>query len=169
VENKRQLAGFVVPLLTAARFETNFMGGKAPQLARLQRLAQLQARARRCGYQDAQRQENCDHLDRIATLLEARAKVLESIEAKPGSPVEKAQTVLRLVTGGLLTEGRLSTKARDMIVAYLGRPGFLTGDIAQTAAGSGAPANADAAMATLIETLGKAGITAETGLKSIAA
>ena len=169
VENKRQLAGFVVPLLTAASFETHFMGGKAPPLARLQRLAQLQARARRCGFQDAQRQEICDHLDRIASLLEARAKVLESIEAKPGSPVEKAQTVLRLVTGGLLTEGRLSTKARDMIVAYLGRPGFLTGYIAQTAAGSGAPANADAAMATLIETLGKAGITAETGLKSIAA
>jgi hypothetical protein len=168
VENKRQLATFVAPLLTAASFESYFMAGKAPPLARLQRLAQLQARVRRSGFQEAQRREMADHLDRIASLLESRARVLESIEAKPGSPVEKATTVLRLVTGGLLTEGGLSAKARDMIVGYLGRPGFLTGYMAQTATGSEKP-NADAAMATLMETLGKAGITAETGLKSIAA
>jgi hypothetical protein len=40
----------------------------------------------------------------------------------------------------------------------------LTGYIAQSA-----PASADGAMAELMQTLGKAGITAETGLKNIAA
>jgi hypothetical protein len=169
VENKRQLATFVLPLVTASSFETYFIAAKSPPLARIQRLAQLQARLRRTGFPDAQRQEIADHMDRIAGLVEARAKVLDSIEAKPGSAADKATTILRLVTGNMLTEGKLSARAREMIVGYLGRPGFLTGYIAQAAHQGGPAPTADAAMATLMETLGKAGINAETGLKSIAA
>ena len=37
--------------------------------------------------------------------MEARGKLFESIEARTASPVEKAQTLLRLATGGILTEG----------------------------------------------------------------
>ncbi|MBL6939089.1 MAG: hypothetical protein ISS15_18645 [Alphaproteobacteria bacterium] len=169
IENKRHLGTFVLPLVTAANFETHFLNAKTPPLARIQRLAQLQARLRRTGLPDAQRQELANHLDRIANLVEIRAKVLESIEGKPTSAADKATTVLRLMTGNMLTEGKLSARARDMVVGYLGRPGFLTGYIAQ-AANQGNPApSPDAAMATLMETLGKAGINAETGLRSIAA
>jgi len=168
IENKRQLATVVIPLLTAASFETYFMNGKTPPLARMQRLAQLQGRVRRTGFQDAQREEIADHLDRVACLLEARARVFESVDAKPVSPVDKATTMLKLCTGNMLTEGRLSTKARDLIVSYLSRPGFLTGYMAHTAVNGEMP-NADDAMARLMETLGKAGINPETSLKSIAA
>ncbi len=52
-----------------------------------------------------------------------------------------------------------------MVLNYLGRPGFLTGYIAQ----SPAPRDADTAVAELMAMLGKAGITSETGLKNIAA
>ena len=165
VENKRQLASFVLPILTASSFETYFTTAKTPVLARLQRLAQLQARLRRSGFQENQRQEMADLLDKLACALEARAKLFEAIEAKPGSPVEKATTILKLCSGGMLTEGRLSGRARDLVLGYLGRPGFLTGYIAQSAA----PQNADTAMAELMAMLGKAGITAETGLRNIAA
>jgi hypothetical protein len=168
-ENKRQLATFVMPLLTAASFETYFLTAKTPALGRLQKLAQLQARVRRGGFQDAQRQEIADHLDRVAATLEARAKIFEAIEGKSSNPVERATTLLKLCTGGFLTEGRLSARARELVVGYLSRPGFLTSYIAQSATGDGATPSADGAMAALMETLGKAGITAETGLKSIAA
>ena len=163
-ENKRQLATFVMPILTAANFETHFLAGKAPPLARLQRLAQLQARVRRSGFQENQKAEMSEMLDKLASTVEARARIFDAIDAKSPNAVEKATIVLRLVTGGMLTEGRLSQRARDIVLAYLGKPGFLTGYIAQSA-----PANADGAMAELIQTLGKAGITAETGLKNIAA
>ncbi len=166
VENKRQLATFVIPILTAASFETHFATGKAPVLARLQRLAQLQARVRRSGFQENQRGEMSDLLDKLASELEARARIFDAVEAKSGGPVEKATTILKLCTGGVLTEGRLSMRAREIVVSYLGRPGFLTGYIAQSA---GAARDADAVMAELIQTLGKAGITPETGLRSIAA
>jgi hypothetical protein len=163
-ENKRQLATFVQPILTAASFETHFTAAKTPVLQRIQRLAQLQARVRRSGFQENQRQEMADTIDKLACAIEARAKVFEAIDAKTTGPVDKANTVLRLCTGGMLTEGRLSRRARDMILSYLGRPGFLTGYVAQ-----GTAPDADAAMAELMTTLGKAGITAETGLKNIAA
>ncbi|HWD26856.1 MAG TPA: hypothetical protein VG387_06805 [Rhizomicrobium sp.] len=163
-ENKRQLATFVMPVLTAANFETHFINTKTPPLAKLQRLAQLQARVRRSGFQENQKADMSDMLDKLAFGIAARAKIFEAIEAKSPSAVEKATTILRLVTGGMLTEGRLSARARELVLGYLGRPGFLTGYIAQSA-----PASADGAMAELMQTLGKAGITAETGLKNIAA
>ena len=167
-ENKRLLATFVMPVLTAASFEGHFLNAKTPVLARLQRLAQLQARVRRSGFQENQRAELADLLDKLASDLEARAKLFEAIDAKSGSHVDKATTILRLCTGGVLTEGRLSTRARDLVVGYLSRPGFLTGYIAQSAT-AGVQGDADAMMAELMQTLGKAGITAETGLRNIAA
>ncbi len=52
VENKRQLAGFVTPVLNSAAFENFFQDPKVPLLQRLQRLAQLQTRARHASFVD---------------------------------------------------------------------------------------------------------------------
>jgi hypothetical protein len=66
--------------------------------------------------------------------------------------------------GGFFTEGALAGKAREIILSCLSTPGFLAGYLA------GKPGtDSEMAMAGLIEDLGKAGIAAETGLKSIAA
>jgi len=65
--------------------------------------------------------------------MEARTRMFDSLEAKPGSPVEKAQTLLKLLTGGFLTEGMLSARARELILGHLSKPGFLTGYAAQLA------------------------------------
>jgi len=167
-ENKRLLASFVVPIITASNFEFHFILAKTPVIARLQRLASLQARVMRSGFQEHQRHEMVDHLDRIACLVEGRAKLFESIEAKPTSPVDKAVTILKLCNGGVLTEGRLMAQARELILGYMGKPGFLTTYIAHASQG-GEKIAADEAMAELMQTLGKAGISAETGLKAIAA
>ena len=167
-ENKRLLASFVVPVLTGAAFRSHFLESKQPVMARLQRLAQLQARVRRSGFQDNQRTEMCELLDKLACELEGRARIFEAIEAKPVSHAEKSTIVLKLFTGGILTEGRLAARGRELVLGYLGRPGFLTGYIAQSAQ-AGERRDADAVMAELMQTLGKAGITAETGLRNIAA
>ncbi len=167
-ENKRLLATFVAPVITSSTFEAHFLNAKMPALGRLQRLAQLQLRVRRTGFQENQRQELCDLLDKRALDVEARAKIFESIDGKPVSHVEKATTILRLCTTGMLTEGKLMARARELVVGYLGRPGFLTAYIAQGAQ-AGVARNADEAMAELMAVLDKAGITAETGLRNIAA
>jgi hypothetical protein len=61
---------------------------------------------------------------------------------------------------------------RELILGHLSRPGFLTGYLAAQTAnlqpGAEKPDN-QTLMAGLMDMLGKAGITPETGLKSIAA
>ncbi|MBI3676418.1 MAG: hypothetical protein HY243_07340 [Proteobacteria bacterium] len=170
VENKRQLASFVMPILSSPTFEAHLLLAKTPVLPRLQRLAELQARVRRSGFQDNQKQEIGDALDKIANEAELRGKLLESIETKPAGHVEKAIAVLRLFTGDALTEGRLSARARELILKHLSKPGFLAGYVEHLAKLQIAEKpTAESAMNELMQTLGKAGITAETGLKSIAA
>jgi len=167
-ENKRQLASYVTPVLNSATFESHFQNPKVPLVQRLQRLAQLQVRVRRSGFIDVTREEVAHRMDALAIKMEARGKLFESIEARTTNPVEKAQTLLKLATGGILTEGALSTKARELILGYMAKPGFLAGYMA-TQAQDGAAPDSEKVMAELMETLGKAGITAETGLRSIAA
>ncbi len=167
-ENKRQLASYIAPVLNAAAFEAHFANPKQPLLQRLQRLAQLQARVRRSGFVMETREEVCARLDMLATAAAVRGRLFESIDARAGGPVEKAQTLLKLATGGMLTEGLLAARAREMILGYLARPGFLSGYMASHAAPGQTPDN-EKLMTELMETLEKAGITAETGLKSIAA
>ena len=167
-ENKRQLGTYIMPILSSAAFESHFQNPKLPLLQRLQRLAQLQARVRRSGFVDVTREEIANRMDMLAVQMEARGRLFDSIEARPSSPVEKAQTLLKLATGGVLTEGALATRARNLILGHLSEPGFLTGYIAARAR-NGEPADSETVMHELMETLGKAGITAETGLKSIAA
>ena len=172
-ENKRQLSSYIMPILNSAPFENQFQNPKVPLLQRLQRLAQLQARVRRSGFIDVTRDEIMAKMDHLAVLMEARGKLFESIEARNTTAVEKTQTLLKLATGGILTEGALATRARELILAHLSRPGFLTGYMAaqtRDAQAKDAPVpDSEKMMAELMETLGKAGITAETGLKSIAA
>lgn len=162
-ENKRRLAEFIVPILTAPGFEAWFQNAKTPVLQRLQTLAQLQARVLRSGLQENQRREIADLLDRTASEVEGRAKLIDSIFTNMPGPVDRATTLLKLCMGGVLTEGRLATRARELVIAQLGKPGFLTGYAARSSG------NAQAAMTELMESLTKAGINAETGLKSIAA
>ena len=164
IENKRQLASFVTPVLNSAPFENFFQNPKVPLLQRLQRLAQLQGRVRRASFVDVQRQEIADKMDRLACEMAARAKLFENLDAKHRNHVEKAQTLLKLMMGGFFTEGVLSAKARDIILSCLATPGFLTGYFAHQSG-----ADSETAMAGLMTDLNKAGITAETGLKSIAA
>jgi len=167
-ENKRQLSSYVMPVLNSAKFENFFHDPKVPVVNRLQRLAGLQARMRRSGFIEVTREEVSNKMDHLAVQVETRAKLLESIQTRQASPVEKAQSLLKLVAGGTLTEGALANRARSLILGYLSEPGFLTGYMA-TQTKPGEQLSNEKAMAELMDTLSKAGITTETGLKNIAA
>jgi hypothetical protein len=167
-ENKRQLAGFVLPVITAPAFESHFLSPKVAVLSRMVRLAELQGRIRRSAFPDKQRDELAGILDRIACEVEARARLLQTINEKSASAVERAAAILKLSAAGAFTEGRLSEKARALVLTQLGQPGFFTAYVTHQAQTTG-QTDADVAMSTLMQMLEKAGITPETGLKSIAA
>jgi hypothetical protein len=169
VENKRHLATFVMPIITALSFEAHFLDAKQPVPSRLQRLAALCSLVRQSGFEDIQKDDICDALDRIACDVEARTKLFDSIDAKHVSHVEKANTLLRLFAAGTFTEPRLSAKARELVIRYLAKPGFMSGYIAGAFKLEGELIDPNAAVADLMQLLAKAGITEKTGLKSIAA
>ena len=82
-----------------AAFETRFLQGKTTPMSRLARLADLQGRVRRSAFQDIQRREIGEVLDKFACRIEAQVKLFDNIETKSSSPVEKAISVLKLFTG----------------------------------------------------------------------
>jgi hypothetical protein len=168
VENKRALAAFVAPVLTSAAFDSHFNNARTPLLARLQKLVQLQTRVSRSGFVDVTKAEIVERLDALAVQVEARGKLFDSVETRTTNQVEKAQTLLRLATTGIFTEGKLAEAARVRILSHMSKPGFLAGYVAATKKEGEVP-SAEKAMAELVDLLGKIGITPETGLKSIAA
>ena len=167
-DNKRRLAAFVTPIVTSAQFEEYFQSNKLPLVQRLQQLEALRLRIGRSGFQENQRIEIADTIDRVAAAVETRNHLFDSIDKRAVSPAEKAVTLINLLSTNTLTTPRLTTKARNMIVSYTGKPGFLTGYVAQSVK-DGASPDRDAAVSDLMEILAKAGITPETGLKTIAA
>jgi len=167
-ENKRRLAAFVTPIITSAQFEEHFQSPKLPLMQRLAQLETLRGRVGQAGFQENLRNEIADTLDKVAAAVESRNKLFDSIERRDASPAEKAGTLIRLLTANTLTAPRLTTKARAMILTYIGKPGFLTGYVA-SATKDGVPLDRDAAVADLMRVLEKAGITPQTGLKTIAA
>jgi hypothetical protein len=165
VENKRRIAEFMAGLLTSAAFENHFLDGATPPLARLHRLATLQASLLRSGVPEAQRDSFREQLDRVACTVESRTRLFESIEAKSKGAVDRTLTLLRLCTSGVLTEGKLSARARQTILSGLQQPGFLAAYASQTTQ----EGEAEAGIATLMALLAKAGISKEATAKTLAA
>lgn len=162
-ENKRKLAEFVAPILSGTALLDYYQNSKAPIVQRLQQIESLQNRVRRSGFQESQRVEIADILDKVAAALEAKNRLFEAIDKKPVGYTEKAAMLLKLVSVSALTEPRLTGKARDMLLDYVSKPGFLTTYASQIAK------DKDAAMAELMDNLNKAGIPPEKSVKAIAA
>lgn len=167
-ENKRILASFVTPLIASPNFANAFVYASTPAFLRLQKLATLQTRVLRSGFQDIPRAEIARALDDVASQAEARGKILESLAAKSANPVEAAQALLKLFLAPAITEGTLSAKARKMLLAAVGRPGFFTG-YANGLAKAGGPTDPQVAMTELMGQLEKAGVPPEDAATAIAA
>lgn len=169
-ENKRNLGAFLQQVISSPAFQDHFISSAMPVMMRLKRLAELQARVRRSNFQENQRSDFADLLDRVANEVEQRGKVLKSLQENMPGPVESALAILKLCANNVLTEGRLAAKARDMVLFTLGQPGFLAGYLAQARSSAGAESiDSERAIADLVQMLGRAGISREAGLKSIAA
>lgn len=163
--NKKQLAFILQQTLTLPAFTEHFVNSMTPVMTRLRRLSDLQTRARRSNFRDETREEMADCLDRVASEVEARGKVLKSLQENLADPADRAMAILKLCSNNTLTEGRVRGKARDLVLTTLAHPGFLKGYLARSKAGE----PPEHAMTELAELLQLAGIPPEDGMKSIAA
>ena len=150
--NKLRLAEAALRVVTAESFKNQFCWTQVPLLKRLQRLASLQAKALACDLFEGQKAKLAGLLDAIACKAAVHEKLFETIDGKQASPVRKALAVMHLFGIGAFTEGRLSTRARDLVMGYMAEPGFLTEY-------AGISTDAEAATAELSARLQKIGIT----------
>jgi hypothetical protein len=167
-ENKRTLCTFIMPLIVSNTFEEQLLpGGQLPQ--RLKRLAELQQRVLRCGFQEVQKHQIAAALDGVALRIDERGKFLHSLETRVGNPVERAQTLLKLFAAGIFTQGDLMAKARRLLMASLSRPGFLSAYIAQHEQQKSAASDRNAVVAELTGQLESIGIAPEDCRRALAA
>lgn len=167
-QNKRQLAAYALPLVTSPQFEAHFLSDLTPAQDRLKRIAELQGRLRRSGLEEDQRAELSFLLDKLASEVEARARLFECIVATHCDPAERVAELLTMCAAGTFTEGKMLSRARDIILSNVSQPGFFTRYVA-LGCESGEAADAESAMTELLQSLQKAGIPQDAGLEAIAA
>ena len=165
-ENKRQLGVVVQQIVSAPAFEDYFVTNSTPALARLRRLAGLQARVQRSHFADHHKNGFAERLDQIAHEVENRGRVLKTLQDSHSGPAECAMAILKLYSNNALTTGRVAGKAREIVMLNLAKPGFLAGFVAQAKSGTEV-LDPERAMSDLLELLQQAGISREAGLKAI--
>jgi hypothetical protein len=164
-ENKRELATFILPQITMHNFEEQAGNGV---LAKLKRVAELQARVLRSGFQETQKNHLAAALDGVAKAIEEKARLLASLETRFTNPVERAQALLKLAGAGALTQGELQMKARKMIMGTLGSAGFFAGYVAKQQQDKERPPHSDLVLQELTTELRAFGITYEEALRVLA-
>jgi hypothetical protein len=161
-ENKRELATFILPHIALHAFEEQLGNGV---LAKLKRVAELQARVLRSGFQDVQKNHLSATLDGVAKSIEERAKLLASIETRFANPVERAQALLKLAGAGALPQGDLHAKARKMLMAALASPGFFAAYVEKQQQDKERPPSSDMVLHELTTELRAFGFTHEEALR----
>lgn len=154
VRNKQILAEYACRIATADSFRSRFHSAGVPLSRRLQRLAALDSAASLSGFHENDRQQLSTACDAVAFDLAVQTKLFETIDTRSADPVGKVLTLLKLSEAGTFTKGRLSQKARDLIIGYMATPGFLAAYIKH------AKADPAGAMSELTQRAVKLGLSA---------
>jgi hypothetical protein len=163
-ESKRELATFILPLISLHAFEEQLGAGV---LAKLKRVAELQNRVLRSGFQDVQKNQLVSALDAVAKTIEECAKLFSSIETRFADPVERAQALLKLASAGALAMGEVQTKARRVMMATLGTPDFFSAYVARQQKDKGASHSNDMILQELTVALRAFGLSYEEALRTL--
>jgi hypothetical protein len=158
----------VIPIISANSFETELYAG-SPTRLRLRRVAELQERVLRSGFQEVQKNQIASALDKVAQRIDERSRFLASIETRVANPNERMDMIFKLCTAGVFTQGALMTKARQLLIACLAKPGFLVSYTAQLEQAGSGGITQDEALTELASQLEKIGITQADAMRALAA
>jgi hypothetical protein len=167
-ENRRTLSSFMMPIITSHSFPDQICPS-APITQRLRRIAEIQERVLRSNFQDIQKNQIAVALDTAAQRLETRARFLASLEVKLVNPVERAQTLIRLCSTGVFTQGDLMMKAKRLLMASLSKPGFLNVYVSQLQRERPGGIDRKQALIEWAEQLEAIGIPPEDAIRALAA
>lgn len=118
-ENKRRLAGFLAPLLAAYPTEAHFLDARTGLRARLDRLAGLQRRVLRSGFQPREKSACAERLDALAVMVLEKQGGLAALMPKAAGAGARLAAAAELLQRSCVTEGRLSAAVRAYGLALL--------------------------------------------------
>ena len=131
-ENKRRIAGYLLPMLTAHNMEMFIVEAKSPPLPRLQRLVDLQSRLRRSGMQDIEKRNLSEAVDRLAMKIVKKTGFIEAMAPRDLPPPARMVALLQMFGEKAVTEGSFANAVRAELSPHLKNRAAVTSFLAQS-------------------------------------
>ncbi len=113
-ENKRRIWDHIKPILASAAFEAALALPSVPQLTRLARAAELQARLAKSGLAEAVRAEGVALIDHVARKTMDPARLVAAL-ADPAKGANAAQAIRAALDGGAIPQGTCERIFRELL------------------------------------------------------
>lgn len=118
-QNKRKLAGYIRATLGAHKTESWFLSGEGRAIDRLHRLTALQSRALKGNYPDEEKASLSDAFDLIGQKLLERSNLLEAIASSDQPVLDRAASLLKLVTCQAIPAGKCAAEAQQRAIRLI--------------------------------------------------
>ena len=123
-DNKRQLANFMLPLLTGPE-ERFWLGERDTPARAMKRIAEFQGRMLASTLTRLARDQLAERLDELCVRIIADARIFEKLRASGLPPYDAVMRIFALIEQGLLTEGRARQLAVEEARRYMRSKGFV--------------------------------------------
>lgn len=121
-QNKRRIANYILPVLSAGENERFFTNGGGNKLDRMRYLAKLQKAVKASGMRDTHKAPMCDRLDEFCTALLKSSDLFRRLDQTSKGPLTAAKNLLAMIASECFTEGAAGTAARTRARMYLAEP-----------------------------------------------
>lgn len=124
--NKRRIANYILPVLSANENELYFTRAGGNKLDRMRYLAKLQKAIRASGMRDTHKAPMCDKLDNFCAALLKSSDLFHRLDQASNSPLAAAKNLLAMIASDCFTEGAAGSAARTRVKMYLAEPELMT-------------------------------------------
>lgn len=123
--NKRRIANYILPVLSANENELHFTRASGNKLDRMRYLAKLQIAIKASGMSDTHKAPMCDKLDDFCAKLLKSSNLFKKLDENSKSPLAAAKNLLTMISSECFTEGSAGSAARTRVRMYLAEPQLL--------------------------------------------
>ena len=125
-QSKKAVAGFMLPILASPKTEMQIGGDKAPVMARLRRVAEIQATIKDTHFDEMDKREILRNLDLLAMRIAERFSFFKQVEQRPVSTADKVLALLRVLSQHIVPEGECEMRTKALALSLARRPDFTT-------------------------------------------
>jgi len=130
IGNKKQVANFILPILSRPDNETIFMGLDHQPIQRMNELVALQKKVMSADMTQMHKRKIAEKLDEFCRAIMDNTQVLKKLHQLDIGLQEKARKILKMMADGYFTDGDCLKRAEHQVRIYMKQDGFTEGLIA---------------------------------------